>query len=64
MLVKRKFRDVSLGMRKVRHNPVVTGSDRPTNTIGIVRVKSRNARAVGVLVATSTSGAIAISSRA
>ncbi len=63
MLVKRKSRDVSLGM-PVRHNPVVTGSDRPTNTIGIVRVKSRNARAVGVLVATSTSGAIAISSRA
>jgi hypothetical protein len=44
--------------------PVVTGSDRPTNTMGIVRVKSRNTRAVGVLVATSTSGAIAISSRA
>ena len=44
--------------------PVVTGSEIPTKTIGIVRVASRSACVVVVLTARMASGAKAASSRA
>lgn len=52
---------LAVGRARLETMPVATGSDRPTNTIGIVWVASRKARVVRVLVVKITSGAIATS---
>jgi hypothetical protein len=49
-----------LGRAKFVTTPLATGSSTSANTIGIVLVACCNARVAGVLFASSTSGASAI----